>query len=121
MTANATLLQQTLTALLDDAELTAILKERGLSLLFVQRDPETVALLSGDGVTFDEFPQDGATLRFELSGDTLHKLLTGQLSLPRAAAARLLTVKGPVTRLRQLGDVLPRVGAAYAAVARQAA
>lgn len=120
MTAKATLLQQALTALSHDAELTALLKERSLSVLFVQHTPDTVALLSGDGVAFGE-PDRPATLRFELSGDTLHQLLTGQLSLPRAAAARQLTVKGPVVRLRQLADVLPRIGAAYAVAARTAA
>jgi hypothetical protein len=120
-TKSATLLQQTFSALQEDAEFTAILGKRDLSLLFVQYDPESVVFVSAEGVSFtvdDRVP----TLRFELSGDTLHQLLTGRLSLPRAAAARLLNVKGPVARLRELGEVLPRVGAKYGELAaRQAA
>ena len=84
-TKSATLLQQTFSALQEDAEFTAILGKRDLSLLFVQYDPESVVFVSAEGVSFtvdDRVP----TLRFELSGDTLHQLLTGRLSLPRVGA-----------------------------------
>ncbi len=121
ITSTGTLLQQTFTALGEDTEFLAVLKQQELSLLFVQHDPATVVFASGDGVVLQE-GDEAPTLRFELSGDTTHRLLTGQLSLPRAAAARLLAVKGPISRLRQLADVLPRVGAKYGELAaRQAA
>ncbi|WP_371496505.1 SCP2 sterol-binding domain-containing protein [Kitasatospora sp. NBC_00374] len=111
-----TLIEETFAALVDDSELIATLKERQLSIRFVQRDPAAVVQLSADGVGYGD-SGEAPTLRFELTADTLHQLLTGRLSLPRAAAARLLTVKGPVARLRQLADVLPKVGATYAEVA----
>ena len=100
---------------LADPSVVARLRERQLSLHLVQTDPAVELFVWADGVLSGTVPHP-PTLRFESSTDTAHELWLGRLSIPRAAIARQLTIKGPVARIRQLTDLLPTIGATYAAL-----
>jgi hypothetical protein len=107
------------TAALADGDLGTRLKDRGLSLQFVQTNPDLSLFVSAEGVWLDQAPHP-PTLRFELSTDTAHELWLGRTGILPAAVARRLAVKGPVVRLRQLADLLPAVGQHYARLAARA-
>ncbi|MEU4093562.1 hypothetical protein [Streptomyces sp. NPDC026673] len=100
-------------ALLADDDFTAKLKDRGLSLFFVQPEPGAAVFVSSDGVVTGE-PPFPPTLRFEMGPDTAHEVWSGRLPLMNAVVERRLTIKGPVAQVRQLADLLPAVGAKYA-------
>ncbi|NGN67988.1 hypothetical protein G5C51_29325 [Streptomyces sp. A7024] len=102
-------------AALDDAAFVTVLKEADLRLHFVLADPGYELSLGPDGV--HDRPTPGPALRLELSAATLHEILLGRLPVPRAVVTRRLAVKGPVTRLRLLGDLLPFLGREYARLA----
>jgi putative sterol carrier protein len=44
----------------------------------------------------------------EMSSDTLHQILTGELSLPKAATARKMKVKGPIWKTFPLAELFER-------------
>ncbi|MFE0625727.1 hypothetical protein ACFW3D_02005 [Streptomyces sp. NPDC058864] len=100
-------------ALLADDDFTAKLKDRGLSLFFVQPEPGAAVFVSSDGVVTGE-PPFPPTLRLEMGPDTAHELWSGRLPLMNAVVERRLAVKGPVAQVRQLAELLPAVGAKYA-------
>jgi hypothetical protein len=62
-----------------------------------------------------------AVLRFELPAAAAHALLLGQLTIPQAAVAGQLQVKGPVAQVRLLAGILPTLGACYGAALAAAA
>ncbi|WUD75372.1 hypothetical protein OG937_28640 [Streptomyces sp. NBC_00510] len=100
-------------ALLADDDFTAKLKDRGLSLFFVQPEAGAAVFVSSDGLVTGE-PPFPPTLRFEMGPDTAHEVWSGRLPLMNAVVERRLTIKGPVAQVRQLADLLPAVGAKYA-------
>lgn len=98
-----------------DPAFLAALRERELSLLLVETAADAepaLAYVDAEGVRFDG-PLPKPVLRLELDAETASKLLTGRLPLPQAAAARRLTIKGPVSRIRELAAVLPLLAQAY--------
>jgi hypothetical protein len=104
-------------AALGDAAFAAKLKEDELSLHFLYTDGFAL-FLGPDGVS-DEAPYS-PTLRFELDADTAHKLFLGLLPVTRAVVLRRLTVKGPVSRVRVLAELLPVLGREYGRLAPRA-
>ncbi|CAL9368604.1 hypothetical protein OIE78_29520 [Streptomyces cellulosae] len=103
-------------AALTDAEFAALLKERDFSLQFVLTgDSGTAFLLDSDGV-HDGAPRP-ASLRLEVRPEALHLVLLGRLGVTRAIVDRGLVAKGPVSGVRQLADLLPPLGRAYAQLA----
>jgi len=104
-------LRETFEAALTDAVFGAVLKENEFSLQFVLRDPEVALYLAADGV---EDEPHRATLRLESDADALHEILLGQLPVTRAVVDRRLAVKGQVSEVRRLADLLPVIGGEYA-------
>ncbi len=49
--------------------------------------------------------------------EALHLILLGRLGVTRAVVDRSLVAKGPVSGVRQLADLLPPLGRAYAQLA----
>jgi len=58
-------------------------------------------------------------LEVALSGDTLHRILTGQLTGMSALGAGLLKVRGPVLRALVLGELFHRLQVVYPEVLRE--
>lgn len=59
------------------------------------------------------------TLDIELASDTLHEILTGQLSLRTALVNGLLSVRGPALKAMALADLFRRGQAVYPEVLRE--
>jgi hypothetical protein len=57
-------------------------------------------------------------LDVELTGDNLHQILLGQLTLKKAVATRLLKVKGPVWKVAALYDLFARGQTLYPQILR---
>lgn len=55
----------------------------------------------------------------EMSSDTLHNILLGELSLPKAAATRQMKVKGPVWKTFSLADLFERGQDIYPDILRE--
>jgi hypothetical protein len=55
----------------------------------------------------------------EMASDTLHDILLGQLSLPRAVTSRKMKVKGPVWKTFSLADLFERGQDIYPEVLRE--
>jgi hypothetical protein len=106
-------------AALNDATFAAVLKEYDFSLQFVLAGPPVALHIDRDGVV-DGAPR-GATIRIEGETDALHEVLLGRLSVPRAIVEHRLAVKGQVSTLRRLADLLPVLGREYYALIAQAA
>lgn len=58
-------------------------------------------------------------LEVELTGNTLHQILLGQLTLKKALATRLLKVKGPVWRTAALYELFERGQTLYPQILRE--
>jgi hypothetical protein len=55
----------------------------------------------------------------EMTSDTLHQLLVGELSLPKAATTRKLKVKGPVWKTFPLAELFERGQEIYPDILRE--
>jgi putative sterol carrier protein len=55
----------------------------------------------------------------EMSSDTLHNILVGALSLPKAAATRQMKVKGPVWKIFALAELFERGQDIYPDILRE--
>ena len=55
----------------------------------------------------------------EMTSDILHQILTGELSLPKAAATRKLKVKGPVWKTFPLAELFERGQEVYPDILRE--
>lgn len=104
------------TAVLAEEESAAKLRERQLSLYFVQHDPAVELFVDADGAKLGK-PPYAPTLRFEFDTDTADALWSGRTTITAAAVARRLRVKGPVSRIRQIADLLPSIGEHYGRLA----
>ena len=74
-------------------------------------DPDVMFLINGrrDPVEIVYGPNRiRPEVNVEMSSDILHKILTGELSLPRAAATRQLKVKGPVWKTFPLAELFEK-------------
>ena len=89
-----------------DGDFALTLKNARLSLSIVE--PDRSCHVSADGVG-DGAPATPATLRLELDRATADELWSGRLPLMNAVVARRLRIKGPVTRVRQIAELLPAV------------
>jgi putative sterol carrier protein len=109
-------LRDVFTAVLAEEESAAKLRERQLSLYFVQQNPAVTLFVDADGAKLGEPPYP-PTLRFEFDTDTADALWSGRTTITAAAVARRLRVKGPVSRIRQIADLLPAIGEHYGRLA----
>jgi len=55
----------------------------------------------------------------EMTSDTLHKILLGELSLPKAATTRQLKIKGPVWKTFPLAELFERGQEIYPDILRE--
>jgi putative sterol carrier protein len=55
----------------------------------------------------------------DMTSDTLHKILLGELSLPKAAATRQLKIKGPVWKTFPLAELFERGQKIYPDILRE--
>lgn len=94
-----------------DPDLIDLLRRTDLSVQFVL-GPGDQVVLDADG--FPTGTPDPPGLRLEAAPATLHEILLGRLPVPLAVVHRRLAIKGPSSRVRLLGELLPIVGRHYA-------
>ena len=97
----------------------AVLSAARLTVRFRFRAPDTQLFFDGRRHPFRISHEESAAradLEAELSADTLHQVLLGQLSVPHAVGSRLIAVRGPVWKAYPLVELFEAGRQVYPAV-----
>lgn len=102
------------TYLIDKTDFGPQMREAGLSVLYVTKDPEVYMYVDGHGVLFgEEARAKEVVLTMAMSGDTVHKFWLKELNVPKALALRQIKAKGPVPKMLKLLPLLKPGHALY--------
>ncbi|MCI0726472.1 MAG: SCP2 sterol-binding domain-containing protein [Chloroflexi bacterium] len=99
----------------------AILDAR-LLISFACTNPDVVLLINGRRCPVEVVYGPNRIrpeLEVNLSADTLHQILLGEISLPKALSSKLMKVKGPVWKTLALASLFERTQLLYPQVLRQ--
>jgi hypothetical protein len=98
------------------------LEEFGLSVRFNCQGPAAVIVIDGGTRPANySFGLNGVRpdLDIDLSADTLHSILMGDLSLTKALASRALVARGPVMKIVVLADLFRQCQTLYPSIASE--
>ena len=85
------------------------MKEYGVSYKYILTEPDGYLFVDPDNVITGEEANRDAVITMELSGDTVIKFWTKQLSLPVALATRKIKSKGPIPKVLKMLPALKPV------------
>jgi len=90
------------------------MREAGLSVLYITKDPDVYMYVDGNGVVFgEEARTKDAVITMSMSGDTVHKFWLKKLNVTKALALRQIKAKGPVPKMLKLLPLLKPGHALY--------
>lgn len=97
-------------------------KKAKLLILIRCHDPEAIMLVNGRRnpveITFSS-NRIRPEVEVEMASDTLHRILLGELSLPKAARTRQLKLKGPIWKTFALAELFERGQEIYPDILRE--
>ncbi len=95
------------TKMIKETEFGKKLKESGITILFVVKDPDVTMYVDENGPLFDdEAKAKIPVVTMQMNGDTVHKYWLKKLNIPKALAMRQIKAKGPVNKVLQILPLL---------------
>jgi putative sterol carrier protein len=85
------------------------MKEYGVSYKYILTEPDGYLFVDSENVITGEAANKDAVITMELSGDTVIKFWTKQLSLPVALATRKIKSRGPIPKVLKMLPALKPV------------
>jgi len=85
------------------------MREYGVTYKYILTEPDGYLFVDPDNVITGEAANKDAVITMELSGDTVVKFWTKQLSLPVALATRKIKSKGPIPKVLKMLPALKPV------------
>ncbi|MFZ2630904.1 MAG: SCP2 sterol-binding domain-containing protein [Desulfosalsimonadaceae bacterium] len=85
------------------------MREYGVTYKYIITEPDGYLFVDPDNVITGEAANKDAVITMELSGDTVVKFWTKQLSLPVALATRKIKSKGPIPKVLKMLPALKPV------------
>jgi putative sterol carrier protein len=85
-----------------DAGLGEKLKEYDVSIKYIISEPDGYLFVDSENVVTGEEANKNAVITMEMSGDTIIKFWTKQISLPVALATRKIKSKGPIPKVLKM-------------------
>ena len=85
------------------------MREYGVTYKYIITEPDGYLYVDPDNVITGEAANKDAVITMELSGDTVVKFWTKQLSLPVALATRKIKSKGPIPKVLKMLPALKPV------------
>lgn len=85
------------------------MREYGVTYKYILTEPDGYLFVDSDNVITGEAANKDAVITMELSGDTVVKFWTKQLSLPVALATRKIKSKGPIPKVLKMLPALKPV------------
>ena len=95
------------TKMIKETEFGPKLKNSGITILFVVKDPDLVMFVDENGPLFDdEAKAKVPVVTMQMNGDTVHKYWLKKVNIPKALAMRQIKAKGPVNKVLQVLPLL---------------
>jgi putative sterol carrier protein len=85
------------------------MREYGVTYKYILTEPDGYLFVDPDNVITGEEANKNAVITMEMSGDTVIKFWTKQLSLPVALATRKIKSKGPIPKVLKMLPALKPV------------
>ena len=85
------------------------LKDKGLVIKFIWKDPEITVTLSSIDDKFGVFINDDSiepVATFSLTADTAHKFWHGKIKLAKALTTKQIVAKGPIPKILKLLPII---------------
>jgi len=95
------------TRMIRETEFGEKMKQSGITILFVVKDPEIVMYVDENGPIFDDEARAKVpVVTMQMNGDMVHKYWLKKVNIPKALAMRQIKAKGPVNKVLQVLPLL---------------
>lgn len=95
------------TKMIFETEFGPKIREEGISIKYITKDPDMVMYVDGDGPLYDEAAEaKNALITMTMSSDTVHKFWLKKINLPKAVATRKIKTKGPFNKVLKVLSLL---------------